>query len=87
LEDAELDAALFSLGLPRVPVLYRGPFSQPVVATLTDGAETLSGKALHLREGVVIRNQHERQDRRAGRVQLKSVSAAYLLRKGGTELQ
>ncbi len=87
LGDAELDAARFYRGVPRVPVLYRGPFSPPVVATLTDGAETLSGKALHLREGVVIRNQHERQDRRAGRVQLKSVSAAYLLRKGGTELQ
>jgi RNA ligase (TIGR02306 family) len=86
-DDAELEAILEQLGLPRVPVLYRGPFDQATLEALTEGKETVSGRALHLREGVVVRTRAERPHPRYGRLQFKSVSEAYLLRKGGTELQ
>ncbi len=85
LSDAELEAACAALGLPRVPVLYRGPFSRAVMRAHTDGRETVSGQATHLREGIVVRPLLERHHPELGRVQLKSVSEAYLLRKGGTE--
>jgi RNA ligase (TIGR02306 family) len=85
LSDAALEAACAALELPRVPVLYRGPFSRAVMIEHTDGRETVSGKALHVREGIVIRPQVERHHPDLGRVQLKSVSEKYLLRSGGTE--
>lgn len=85
LSDVELGVFLEELGIERAPVLYRGPYSEEAVQTYTNGRETVSGKEAHVREGIVIRPQVERRDLRLGRVQLKSVSAAYLLRKGGTE--
>ena len=85
LSDAELDAAVAALGLERVPVLYRGPFSTAVLDAHTTGRESVSGEGIHLREGVVVRPCVERWEQQLGRVQLKSVSADYLLRKGGTE--
>ena len=85
LDDAELDDACESMMLSRVPVLYRGPFSRAVMAEHTDGREVVSGKALHIREGIVMRPRIERRHDELGRVQLKSVSEKYLLRKGGTE--
>jgi len=85
LNDSELDAACKRLGLQRVPVLYRGPFSKKVLYEYTDGFETISGKEMHIREGVVVRPTVERWSEEIGRVQLKSVSGDYLTRKGGTE--
>ena len=85
LDDAELDASCKRLGLTRVPVLYRGPFTKEVMNKFTDGFETISGKELHIREGIVIRPTTERRCDEIGRVQLKSVSGDYLTRKGGTE--
>lgn len=81
----ELDDAIAALGLRRVPVLYRGPYSPEVVAEHTSGQETVSGKALHIREGVVTKPVMERTHKNLGRVLLKSVSSAYLTRKDGTE--
>jgi RNA ligase (TIGR02306 family) len=85
LNDAELDDFCSEHELERVPVLYRGPFSREVMLEWTDGKESVSGDGLHIREGIVIRPSVERRDDRIGRVQLKSVSEDYLLRKGGTE--
>ncbi|MCY1058688.1 RNA ligase (ATP) [Nannocystis sp. SCPEA4] len=85
LSDADLQAACAALELPRVPVLYRGPFTRAVMEEHTDGRETVSGQGLHVREGIVIRPQLERRHPELGRVQLKSVSEKYLLRSGGTE--
>lgn len=49
-----------------------------------------SGQSLHcpshIREGVVIRPVKERVGEKTDRVIFKSVSQAYLTRKGGTEL-
>lgn len=72
-----------SLDVEVVPVLYRGPFSQDVMCRHTDGQTTLGGG--HIREGIVMTPVVERRDPQIGRVCLKSVSAAYLTRKGGTE--
>lgn len=85
LNDAELEKACQNLELERVPVLYRGPFSKEAMKQYTDGFETVSGKKLHIREGIVIRPTVERYSEEIGRVQLKNVSEKYLLRKNGTE--
>ena len=84
LNDDELEAFCVKYDLPRVPVLYRGPYSKEILLDLTGGMETVSGKGLHIREGVVVRTCVEREIRN-GRAQFKSVSEAYLLRKDGTE--
>lgn len=71
-----------SIGIPTVPVLYAGAYSHGAVAHHTDGLETASGKESHMREGIVIKPVEERRHDELGRVVLKSVSEAYLLRKG-----
>ena len=74
--------------VPRVTVLYRGPFDLDAVQKLADGTETISGQGLHLREGVVIRPAVERHsDVLGGRAIAKAVSDAYLTRKNGTEFE
>jgi len=85
LDDAELERVVAELGLSRVPVLYRGPFDPEVLAHFTAGRETVSGHGVHVREGVVVRTLRERTFGAHRRTQLKSINAAYLLRKGGTE--
>ena len=90
LGELELDKACKKLAIPRVPVLYRGPYSKEVLDIWTNGKETVSGQSSHVREGVVIRTSEERlalSDLPCyDRCQLKSVSEGYLLRKGeGTE--
>lgn len=87
LDEDEMVAVLDSARIERAPIVYRGPFSQEALENATNGRETMSGKALHVREGVVVVPVHERIDTRlpAMRVALKSVSAGYLTRKGGTE--
>lgn len=69
------------LGLPMVPVLYKGPFSKEVLDQYTNGKETISGKNEHVREGVVVTPVEERYEDNLGRVILKSVSGDYLTRK------
>lgn len=64
-----------------VPVMYHGPFSKQIVEDLTNGMDTVS--CTHMREGVVVRPfLEETNEYNLGRVILKSVSEAYLLRKG-----
>jgi RNA ligase (TIGR02306 family) len=68
-------------GIPTLSPLYRGPFG-PECLALTAGKESLSGKALHVREGIVIRLAKERHHPELGRVILKSINEDYLLREG-----
>lgn len=70
------------VGLRFVPELYRGPYAWDAIWAVATGKEHVSGRELHLREGVVVKPIHERVDRRVGRVVLKFVSDNYLLRKG-----
>jgi len=89
LNDDELSKHTDQLGLQRVPVLYRGSYSEDKIRELVDGPETFSGNEEHMREGVVIRPREERHVNEnlpmGGRVQLKWKSQDYLLRNGGTE--
>jgi RNA ligase (TIGR02306 family) len=74
--------------LPVVPRLYSGPYDIAKVLELATGLETVSGRGLHLREGVVIRPATERYSPVVGgRAMAKAVSPAYLTRKGGTEFE
>ena len=76
------------LKIPMVPLLYRGPFDKEVMIEHTNGKEAVSDGGSNIREGIVVKPPVERQDSTLGRVVLKSVSEAYLTRKGNTtELQ
>lgn len=84
---AELTNTCEALNVEIVPIVYHGPYSKEMVNVATNGKETFSGKESNLREGVVIKPVIERRNDLIGRVMLKSVSDAYLLRKGNvTEL-
>ncbi|MFF4044176.1 RNA ligase (ATP) [Streptomyces sp. NPDC001816] len=84
-----LDAAeLLDGELPLVPRLFSGPYDIERVLEFASGRETVSGRGLHLREGVVIRPLAERYSGvTGGRAIAKAVSPAYLTRKGGTEYE
>ncbi|MDQ0829987.1 MULTISPECIES: RNA ligase (ATP) [Streptomyces] len=84
-----LDAEqLLSGELPLVPRLFEGPYDSARVLEIASGRETVSGRGLHLREGVVIRPAVERYSPvTGGRAIAKAVSGAYLTRKGGTEYE
>jgi RNA ligase (TIGR02306 family) len=77
----DLATAAERMGVTRVPVVYRGPFSREVMLEHTSG-KTVIGNGVHIREGIVITPVVERRHPRHGRVILKSVSADYLTRKG-----
>lgn len=68
-------------GVPLVPRLYTGPFSMEKIAELATGREKVSGKELHIREGVVVRPVIRSQDDATHKIG-KYVSEAYLTRKG-----
>ena len=84
-----LDAAeLLGGELPLVPRLFEGAYDIDRVLEVASGRETVSGRGLHLREGVVIRPAVERYSPvTGGRTIAKAVSPAYLTRKGGTEYE
>ena len=76
-----------SMGFPVVPILYEGPYSRAILDELTDGKTYLGGGA-NIREGVVVKPipENECKSELTGHRKIaKSVSADYLLRKGGTE--
>ena len=81
-------AGLPDVGLTPVPKLFEGPFDLARVLELAQGAETVSGRGLHLREGVVVRTTVDKYSPLlGGRALAKVVSDAYLTRKGGTEYE
>ncbi|MGW6912466.1 RNA ligase (ATP) [Kitasatospora sp. NPDC054939] len=81
-------AELLDGELPVVPELWRGPFDAGTVLVLAQGRETVSGRELHIREGVVVRPVAERYSPVVGgRAIAKVVGDAYLTRKGGTEYE
>ncbi|MFD3702297.1 RNA ligase (ATP) [Nocardia sp. NPDC058658] len=86
----EITSLLDDLGLtlPRVPVLYEGAYDAELLMELAEGTETVSGAGTNIREGLVVRPAVERQSPiLGGRAIGKIVSAAYLLRDGGTEYE
>jgi tRNA-binding EMAP/Myf-like protein len=65
-------------GIPRVPVLYQGPWNLDLVE-LAEGKTTMG--ANHCREGFVVRPVTERTEHGIGRCFLKMVGETYHLRK------
>jgi RNA ligase (TIGR02306 family) len=71
------------LGVPRVPLIYQGPYDYPLLAAFAEGQTRLG--ADNIREGIVVRPVVERHsDVLGGRAIAKFVSEAYLTRKGET---
>ena len=69
--------------VPTAPVLYEGPYDYDLLAKLAEGKEQVSGKELHIREGLVVRPLREqRSELTGGRKIAKFVSDAYLTRGG-----
>lgn len=66
------------VGLPIVPVLYRGPWKGEELWLLAEGESTIAG---HVREGFVVKPLKERWDGLIGRVILKLVGEGYNLSK------
>lgn len=78
-----------AMDVPIVPVLYVGPFSKAVVLEHTDGNTVIQpahtrNYISQIREGVVIKATDGGYHKHYGRKIAKSVSNAYLLRKGDT---
>jgi RNA ligase (TIGR02306 family) len=71
-------------GIGNVPQLYRGPYSKEIVLQHTDGNTTLTDKK-QIREGVVVKATNGSLCPRYGTRRIaKSISEAYLMRKGDT---
>jgi RNA ligase (TIGR02306 family) len=92
LDHDEKVAVLERFGVEMVPHLYRGPFSWEAVEAHTYGPTTVcppeAAGRFKGREGCVVTPVKERYDADlggTGRVILKSISADYLARKGGTD--
>lgn len=69
--------------LPTAPVLYQGPYDYELLAKLAEGKETISGRELHVREGLVVRPREEaRSEATGGRKIAKFINPDYLTRGG-----
>ena len=78
--EVEVEAKLANV--PLVPRLYAGPFSIGKIKELASGKEQVSGKELHIREGVVVRPLDRGDGYDLGKKKIgKFVSEAYLTRK------
>lgn len=65
-------------GVETVPVVATVPFSLEEVRRYSEGKTLLMQEQPHMREGVVVKPLHERNDPKLGRVVLKYVSDTYL---------
>jgi RNA ligase (TIGR02306 family) len=84
LPDDEFQEIVVRLGLPTVPVLYRGPFDREVLKMFRDGKNTLGHD--HIREGIVIKARDGSRHPIHGRKIGKWVSPAYLIKSTGEEI-
>ena len=60
-----------------VPILYRGKFDLEVFEKLSKGNECVSGKSLHIKEGIVISPETPRVSRRGFPLYLKFLNPKY----------
>jgi RNA ligase (TIGR02306 family) len=74
---SELESLALKIGLPTVPVVYRGPYRKALVTTWEAGPSLL-GEQAH-REGCVVKPATE-QTCWIGRRMLRSINPEYLLR-------
>ncbi|NED99500.1 RNA ligase (ATP) [Phytoactinopolyspora halotolerans] len=88
LDPDELVQVMRQLGdpVPTAPRLYAGAYNEATLLELAEGRESVSGEARHVREGLVVRPQHERRSSlTGGRTIAKFVSTAYLTRHAATD--
>lgn len=88
IDDEDLDDMCFLFGIPRVPVVYRGPFTKEIMLQYTHHKKSQLDEN-QLSEGIVVKPTKERIDPSMGRVVLKSINEDYLMRKNknATEYQ
>jgi RNA ligase (TIGR02306 family) len=65
-----------------VPVVYEGPFNEEHLRSLAKGKELVSGKQLHIREGIVVTPQQPRPSREGWNLALKIINEKF---KGGDD--
>ncbi|SMB78128.1 RNA ligase (ATP) [Deinococcus hopiensis] len=68
-----------------VPVLYEGPFEEAKLRSLRGGMETVSGRGLHIREGLVVMPVTPRLTADGRDLSLKLISEAYAKKETGEE--
>lgn len=83
LDDAEFVQAVVDLNLPKVPVIYRGPYNKDKIKELVSGSSILD-PSQHVREGIVVKPVKE-QKTYMGRKIVKLINEEYLLNKSNTE--
>ena len=83
--DTQLDEWAALLSIPRVPILYRGPFNYEKIQSLIQNQKS-TFDANQIIEGGVLKPVKERRHPDLGRVALKYINEKYLLRKNATEL-
>lgn len=69
-----------------VPVLYSGPFSGVDFQKLSKGREQVSGKELHIREGIVLRPEYDRRAKDGTRLMVKVINPKYASGETGDEI-
>ncbi|MEZ4410276.1 MAG: hypothetical protein R3A52_27925 [Polyangiales bacterium] len=60
------------------PVLYEGPYDPATVRALAEGKECVSGRALHIKEGVVLAPAAPRRSREGFALLLKVLNSRYV---------
>ncbi len=60
-----------------VPLLYQGKYDPSIILPLRSGYETVSGKALHIREGVVLRHEELKFTENGTPLIVKLLNSAY----------
>lgn len=68
-----------------VPVLYEGPYDPERIRPLRNGMETVSGRGLHIREGVVLAPATPRFSSDGRDLNVKLISDAYAKKETGEE--
>ena len=61
-----------------VPELYAGPFNEQLLTDLAKGKETVSGKELHIKEGIVVRPKFNRRSKEGFPLFLKIINPKYI---------
>jgi len=60
-----------------VPLVYKGPFSEEKMIELSKGMEQVSGKNLHIREGVVVSPEEPRKSKEGFPLYIKVINPKY----------
>lgn len=85
INDDELDEFCKNSQIPRVPLLYKGPYSYELLDQLANAPES-AFTCGHIREGVIVKPVKERYVEDLGRVALKHRSIQYMLKSTGEEI-